>query len=257
MAAKEEAERAHEEKSRLLAELSENYRKLEKLEALRDNLTNMIIHDLRTPLTSVAGHLQLLRNGLKDRIDAEEYGFLNLATKSTFRLSGMIDSLLDIGRLEKNEMPLKRKPCDLASLACEVAAMLGPESKSLNLRVVETADPVVVSCDRGIVQRVFQNLIGNAVKFTPPEGHVDVRLDPDGSEVMVSVRDTGPGIAPEHHDLIFERFGQVARQKSSTGLGLTFCKLAVEAHGGQIGVESDVGQGSTFWFKLPVGETED
>ena len=100
------------------------------------------------------------------------------------------------------------------------------------------------------------NLVGNAVKYTPPQGDVRVTVAMAGSQARVAVIDVGPGIAPEYHEMIFKKFGQVEardqKQGSSTGLGLTFCKLAVEAHGGRIGVDSQVGRGSTFWFELPV-----
>jgi two-component system sensor histidine kinase/response regulator len=114
---------------------------------------------------------------------------------------------------------------------------------------------VTVVADRELVLRVVQNLLGNALKFTPSDGWIRLGIEPDENRVCVRVRDNGPGIPAEYRERIFEKFGQVeARangQKHSTGLGLTFCKLAVEAHGGSIGVESEIGKGSTFWFMLP------
>jgi two-component system sensor histidine kinase/response regulator len=110
--------------------------------------------------------------------------------------------------------------------------------------------------DRDAIARVVQNLVTNAVKLTPPGGDVHVSLQSTGEVVRVEVTDHGPGIAAEHHPKIFEKFGQldtnVRQSIPSSGLGLYFCKLAVEAHGGHIGVDSDVGQGSTFWFELPL-----
>ena len=102
---------------------------------------------------------------------------------------------------------------------------------------------------------MIQNLLGNALKFTPSDGWIRLGIEPDENRVCVRVRDNGPGVPPEYQERIFEKFGQVEaranRQKHSTGLGLTFCKLAVEAHGGSVGVESEVDKGSTFWFVLP------
>jgi signal transduction histidine kinase len=101
---------------------------------------------------------------------------------------------------------------------------------------------------------VLQNLLSNALKFTPDSGNVRIVVTPFESEIRIAVTDTGRGIAPQYHQHIFEKFGQVEDRKNhlGTGLGLTFCKLAVEAHGGRIGVESEVGKGSTFWFALPL-----
>jgi signal transduction histidine kinase len=114
--------------------------------------------------------------------------------------------------------------------------------------------PLTVTADGGLIRRVLQNLLSNALKYTPDRGNVRIVVTPFESEIRIAVTDTGRGIAPQYHQHIFEKFGQVEDSKNhlGTGLGLTFCKLAVEAHGGRIGVESEVGKGSTFWFALPV-----
>ena len=116
--------------------------------------------------------------------------------------------------------------------------------------------PPELAVDPGVIRRVLQNLLSNAFKFAPPEGAVRIVLTSSAGEVRVAVSDNGPGIAPEYHERIFEKFGQVENSQSclGTGLGLTFCKMAVEAHGGRIGVVSEVGHGSTFWLALPRPE---
>ena len=115
--------------------------------------------------------------------------------------------------------------------------------------------PVMVDCDADLITRVIANLVGNAIKFTPEGSKVAISMERNGDGAKLCVADTGSGIPREYHEKIFEKFGQVeARQQRkmySTGLGLTFCKLAVDAHGGKIGVESEVDRGSTFWFTLP------
>jgi signal transduction histidine kinase len=113
---------------------------------------------------------------------------------------------------------------------------------------------VRVFCDFEIIRRVIENLVGNAIKFTPATGEVRISISTENGTTRVSVADNGPGIPAEYHEKIFQKFGQAQSQNKNfgIGLGLTFCKLAVEAHGGCLGVQSEIGQGSTFWFTLPL-----
>jgi two-component system, sensor histidine kinase and response regulator len=119
-----------------------------------------------------------------------------------------------------------------------------------------TGDSAGANVDRDITHRIFVNLLGNAIKFSPGGTTIDIGISSIGTDVRVTVIDQGYGVPPDYHQRIFEKFGQVESRKEgkmySTGLGLTFCKLAVEAHGGRIGLESEVGKGSTFWFTLPA-----
>ena len=245
----------------LFDQVQENYERLQELEALRDNLTHMIVHDMRSPLTGMMGFLQLLQMSAKAKLDETEMEDLERALGTTRSLAEMINGLLDVSRLESGEMPLDRSSCDLSTLASEAIESLGALVGQSHVGFKAPPEPVSASCDPDVIRRVIANLVGNAVKFTPQDGEVQVPVERIGAQARVAVADTGRGIPPEYHEKIFEKFGQVeARQqnrKYSTGLGLTFCKLAVEAHGGEIGVESEVGQGSTFWFVLSaVQESE-
>ena len=231
--------------------------KLRELELLRDNLTNMIVHDMRSPLTVISGSFEIIMQE-QDRLSPPQNEFAAMGQDSCRQLIEMVTSLLDVGRLEAGEMPLSRVACDIreiARTAVEAVAVLGRERK-LTLRV--TGESANAHVDRDITQRVFVNLLGNAIKFSPDDGCIEIEISSTGQAVRVAVTDQGPGIPPEYHQRIFDKFGQVEARKKhkkySTGLGLTFCKLAVEAHGGQIGVESAVGAGSTFWFSLPIGQ---
>ena len=133
---------------------------------------------------------------------------------------------------------------------------VGPLCEHRALACASPGYPVRVIADGSLLRRVVQNLLGNALKFTPDHGHITIGMEPGAGRLRVWIRDDGPGIPVEYREKIFEKFGQVearvSRQKYSTGLGLTFCKLVVEAHGGAIGVDSEVGEGSTFWFEIPV-----
>jgi signal transduction histidine kinase len=172
----------------------------------------------------------------------------------------MVSSLLDVSKMEAGEMKLNLIQCELLTIAREALAKVEPLKGDRQLTLSGTDEPVTVMADAEIIARVFQNLLGNALKFTPDGGRVTVSIEPSADAVRVLVQDTGPGIPPEYRERIFEKFGQVEhpanKQRYSTGIGLTFCKLATEAHGGQVGVDSEEGRGSTFWFTLPRRESE-
>ena len=184
----------------------------------------------------------------KDVLPEEDFEFLGRALECSRELMEMVNSLLDVSRLENGQMPLCCAGHDLVKLAGAAVESLG--SLTCNGRVeIEAAGPVLAFCDAQLVQRVMANLIGNAVKFSPRDRPVRVAVACHEERALVTVADEGPGIPPEFHERIFEKFGQVdpcARKMRSSGLGLAFCKLALEAHGGQIGVRSAPGEGSEF-----------
>jgi two-component system sensor histidine kinase/response regulator len=226
-----------------------------RLEKLRDDLTHMIVHDLRNPLSGICGVLDVLELRESRSLSVGAQKLVTSARRSASELRNMIASLLDVSKMEGGEMKLHREPCDLAALIRDVVATTQPlPGNRLVSCDVAGAMAVTVAVDVGLLRRVLQNLLSNALKYTPESGTVRIVVTPTPSEVRVEVVDAGPGIAPEYHQRIFEKFGQVedCLNRLGTGLGLTFCKLAVEAHGGRIGVESEVGKGSTFWFTLPL-----
>lgn len=235
-------------------DLLENYEKLRQLEILRDDLTHMIIHDLRSPLTTIICSLDLLRSTANSVLDDKAKTLLEAAERNATNLQETITSILDVSRLETGQMPLRRQIHDLVLLAKAAADGLGPLMRDRSLRLQLASEPIMAFCDSTVITRVIVNLLANAVKFTPAQGTIQVTVESAGQQAKLSVSDTGPGIALEHHRRIFEKFAQVDRSQPvpSTGLGLTFCQLAVAAHGGQIGVTSAIGQGSTFWFFVPA-----
>jgi len=239
----------------LYLEVEAQYRQLEKLELLRDSLVHMIVHDLRSPLAGIRAYLDLVKMDGAGKLDLELTQSIDAARKVAVEMTDMVSDLLDVSRLEVGKMPLELAPADMGGLVVEAVAAAGA-SPRVRIRVEPPADRLRVVCDAGVIRRVLTNLVVNAVKFTPSSGQIAVSVRGNGSEVKVEVVDTGPGIPPEYHQKVFEKYGQVeaARHgaKHSTGLGLTFCKLAVEAHGGQVGLESAAGAGSTFWIVLPV-----
>jgi signal transduction histidine kinase/transcriptional regulator with GAF, ATPase, and Fis domain len=238
-------------------------------ERLRHDLTNMIVHDLRSPLSSVMASIELMTKGIVGELAGTQRNVLNIAYKSAVQMLEMINALLDISRLESGRMPLdlgNHVVQPLVERAVERLAPLANERKML-IQYDIPANLALARADGELVVRVVQNLVANALKFSGQGSTVLVRastvgggvagaddtLDqsPDGF-VTIAVADRGVGIAPRDRDKIFAKFGQVGERRGGTGLGLTFCKLVVEAHGGQIWVESELGAGSTFFFTLPV-----
>jgi len=255
--AKEEAEAANRATSEALSQLVErNYERLKELEEMRDQLTHMIVHDLKSPLSAIGGYLDILKLRTEGRLEPSEAACVAESTLLTRKMSEMILSMLDLHRLEKNEMPLNKKPCDLELLAREALSLVGSQEGGPKMTVEASAGPVLAYGDPDIIRRVMVNLLDNSIKHTPKEGSVVLRMEPGDDVVRVSVKDTGHGIPPEYHKKIFQRFVQVEARKYSTGLGLAFCDLAVKAHGGMIGVESGIGKGTTILFVFPSRRPE-
>jgi signal transduction histidine kinase len=238
--------------------IQESNEQLRKLEELRDNLMHMVVHDMRTPLTAIYGFLKTLEMLEGESLSDQGREFVQTALASTEDLMEMVSSLLDVSKMEAGEMKPNLTQCELLTIAREALAKVESLKGGRRLTLSGADEPGTVMADAELIARVFQNLLGNALKFTPDDGRVTVSIEPSADAVRVLVQDTGPGIPPEYRERIFEKFFQVEnranRQKYSTGLGLTFCKLAVEAHGGQVGVDSEEGRGSTFWFRLPRRE---
>lgn len=237
---------------RLHDQVATQLQQLQDLERARDTLTHMVVHDLRSPLTGLRGYLDLLRTVADGNAEILEYA--SEADTIAGRLTEMVSQVLDMSRLESGQMPLSLRDTDLVALLPSAVASLGPPPSGITVTYHMPESPVNVSCDPDLISRVVVNLVGNAFKFTPRNGRVGVGLVAEADRVRLTVTDNGPGIPAEFRGVIFEKFGQAplgqAAAVRSTGLGLTFCKLAVEAHRGKIGMESAEGGGSRFWVEL-------
>lgn len=251
-----EKKRLRDREQELFRKLQDQYARLQELEKLRNDLTNMIVHDLRTPLASVLSALQTFST--LGGLGTMQEELLALGISSTRSLIRMINDLLDISKLEAGTIRLDYADLDPEALVGEALQQVMPLATQREL-VVSTRIPPApprVYADKDKLLRTLVNLLGNAVRFTPRGGFVTVTVQPvEEEEVLFAVADNGPGIPPEAQDRIFDKFAQVNDKTSdayaTTGLGLTFCKLAVEAHGGRIWVESELGKGSTFFVALP------
>jgi signal transduction histidine kinase len=213
-----------------------------------------VSHELRTPLTSVRGSLGLLASGAFGELSQEVLDIVAVAERNAVRLTVLINEILDLERLETGiiELQFEQVPVEtILSRAVESMATLGHEH-GITVEAPEVSSTIWADADR-IVQ-VLVNLLSNAVKFSPPGGVVTISVRPGDGWVEFRVTDRGRGVPKGHLRAIFERFRQVemsdSRDKGGTGLGLAICKSIVDQHGGTIGVESEEGRGSSFWFRI-------
>jgi signal transduction histidine kinase len=246
---------AHLELTRQRLLLRASYEKLRESERLRDSLVHMIVHDLRSPLAAISAYLELFGQEAKRKLGPETQEDVVNAMRSTRNMVRMINGILDVSKMEAQMMKLDLRECDLAQVVRQSLDDL--ESLVGNRRLVFEGPeaPAVALADREIVARIVQNFLANAIRYTPRDGEIRVGVVLEGEHLRIFVSDTGPGVPTEFRHSIFDKFVQIdasaSQRGQSTGLGLAFCKLAAEAHGGHIGVDSELGQGSTFWFTLP------
>lgn len=250
-----EKKRVHDRERRLFAQLEENYVQLRALEQQRDDLAHMLIHDMRSPLSANLTGLEMIE--VLGPLNAEQRNCLNVAMRSGRNLLGLINDMLDTFKLEAGALQLERSSCKVSGIVEkaveQIASLL--QDKNLQMQYEFEENLPLLWGDESKLQRVLVNLLSNAIKFTPHGGQITICANATPTELLLAVQDTGEGIAPEAAERIFEKFGQVHNRKAghhnSTGLGLAFCKLIVEAHNGRIWVKSTPGMGSTFYIAIP------
>jgi two-component system sensor histidine kinase/response regulator len=258
--------RYHDELLCSYTQIDQKNKKLEELEQMKEGLIHMIIHDLRNPLTAISGLIEI---SLLDRSRFDEGQIHNFEKCGAYcnEMSEQIENLLSIHLMENTMLPIQAEPTDIASLLDASLEQVGAaaEKKGISLFCSVPADIPPVSLDARLIKRVMTNLLSNAIRHTPSGGRVEsrVKFRAEGRKVQIAVKDTGNGLAPEHHQRVFDKFEQVKLKNEgvyvgSSGLGLAFCKIAVEAHGGRIWVESEgEGKGCTFTFEIPPGGKEE
>ena len=239
-------------------ELAAQNERLRHLDVLKNELVNTASHELRTPLASIRGFAEFLEDELAGPLTDGQREFVGQIQQGVGRLQGIIDDMLDFARLEADGLQLSCREIELGQLVRAATESLRPQAQTGDLALaLEAPDaPVLAKVDPPRIEQVMLNLVGNAIKFTPAGGQVNVRLAAADGQVRVEVADTGIGLADEHHERVFDKFYQVdastTRPYGGAGLGLAIAKALVEAHGGQIGLDSRDGGGSTFWFTLPL-----
>ena len=243
--------------NRMNDELRRLYTELEAASQHKSEFLANMSHELRTPLNAIIGFSQVLRDEMVGSVNEKQAEYLDDIISSGSHLLSLINDVLDLSKVEAGQVELEVHPFSLREALERGVVMVRERATEDGVRVAFAADPEVdvVDGDERRIKQVIFNLLSNAVKFTPAGGEVDVSATRLNGEVRVSVADTGPGIAPEDRDRIFEEFQQSETgvgQREGTGLGLALSKRFVELHGGRIWLESEVGQGSTFTFALPA-----
>jgi len=231
-----------------------------ELDALRDDLTAMIYHDIRSPLGNIVSSLELMNSLLPQ--DETLRTMLNIAMNSTGRIQRLVNSLLDINRLESGQPIADQHAIDPLVLIRESLKDVEPAATGHQQSLQNKATGVLplIWVDVDMIYRMFINLLENAIKYTPTGGLIEIGAQTsDGASVKFWVRDNGPGISAADRDRIFDKFTRLRGNNNvpnpgGLGVGLAFCKLAVQGHGGRIWVESELGKGTTFWLTLPVAQ---
>jgi signal transduction histidine kinase len=227
---------------------------------LKDQFVSTVSHELRTPLTSIRGSLALLGHGQRGSMDERSRKLLDMATSNAERLSLLIDDILDIEKLSSGATEYRVEHADLRQIVSQTVEQNRPFSAPYGVELADrsTPDLLPVFGDPVRIQQAITNLISNAVKFSPKGGTVEVLAERRGKRVRVTVSDHGPGIPHEFRPHLFKRFSQAGGKhqqgRSGTGLGLAITRTIIDRHGGDISFVSAIGEGTSFWFELPVSE---
>jgi two-component system sensor histidine kinase GlrK len=234
------------------------YERLKTLDQMKSDFFSTISHELRTPLTSIKEGTSLLLEGVGGEITEKQKKLLRIISGESNRLIDLVNSSLDLSKMEAGMMAFHFTPADIRPLIQKVTAEIEPLAMAKKIRLqVESQEPLPpVKMDREKILQVLRNFLGNAVKFTLEGGEVRIIACREDGKMKVSVSDTGPGIPKENLATIFEKFRQGPRENAGagkgTGLGLAIAKQIIAAHGGEIWAESEPGRGSSFIFALPA-----
>lgn len=233
-------------------ELERAYEDLKALDKIKGEFLSMTSHELKTPLTSMTSLMRQLSDRELGELTEKQESAVRIISRGVERLGGSIGKILEIQRLESGRFELRKEKLQLAPLVRDVVERMKPSGELKHISITqEIPELPQVEADKEHIDTVLTNFVENAVKYTPEGGEVTVEAEREGDQIIVRVRDTGSGIAKENLPKLFAKFFQVDHTKPGAGLGLAICKRLVEAHGGKIWCESEVGRGSTFSFALP------
>jgi signal transduction histidine kinase len=242
--------------TRIASQLEE----LRQVDQMKDQVLGILSHELRTPINAIMGFSSVMADGLAGELNPDQTKYIGKILDSSDALLGLVNDLLDMSRVQAGKFALDVQTVEVAPLVRTALSGLAVEAIHKGLSVVCQVSPDLppIQGDPQRLSQVLDNMVTNAIKYTPEGGTVTVRAGVQGDAIRVEVADTGLGVSPEHQSRIFQPFTQVdmtpTRAKGGVGLGLSIVKALVEAHGGEVGVESEgEGRGSTFYFTLPLG----
>ena len=249
--------KANEAIKLLSKECAEKNKKLQELDQLKSDFVSTVSHELRTPLATMKEFASIIADEIPGKLNDEQKEYVSIIKGNIDRLTRLINDLLDISKIESGKMELKKRLVNIIELTEDVVLILRPKSdgKNISLKTSFQKPMPQIYIDPDKIIQVFTNLIGNAIKFTPNNGEIVVELIDKPEEVECRVTDTGAGILPENLENVFKRFQQFNREAGAgakgTGLGLAITKELVNAHNGEVWVESQPGKGTKFAFTLP------
>jgi signal transduction histidine kinase len=244
--------------NRMNDELRRLYEELETASRHKSQFLATVSHELRTPLNAIIGFSEVLHEQMFGELNEQQLGYTRDVLESGHHLLALINDLLDLSKVEAGRMELELSRVSLR-MVLESGITVNADAaarRGIELRLSVEPDEITLDADERKLRQVIFNLLSNAVKFTPPGGAVDVSAERRDGKVEVAVADSGPGIAAQNAELIFEEFRQADGAEEGTGLGLPLARRFVELHGGRLWLESVVGEGSTFRFELPISQRE-
>ena len=252
------ARRENEKVAKELREREEELRTLKKLDQLKDEFVGLVSHELRTPITVILGALSTVITEANRLSKTEIIHLSEDAYWEAEQLSDILTNMLELARAQVNRLTIAEEPVNLKEMIKTVVSKMKKQAASREITIA-CAESTIVVADSVRLQRILRNLLDNAIKYSSPGARIEISAQQNGNEVTIGVRDYGTGISLESMRKIFEPFQRLQPQNNQvggTGLGLVVCQRLVEAHGGRIWVESQPGQGSTFYFTLPIGSKE-
>jgi signal transduction histidine kinase len=238
----------------LYKELEDKNKKLRKIDQLKSQFVINVAHEFKTPLIIARNCVDLIIAGHEGKINPEQKDMLQRGIKTLDRLIRLVTDLLDLAKIESGRVPMKRKEIDPGSLLSEILTSYETElsKKKITLKKKVASTAGLVWADRDKISEVIINLLTNAIKYTPKQGHIAVTLEGDRENIRFEISDTGPGIPRKYLGRIFDKFERVTAEKEEgTGLGLPIARDIIALHKGKIWVESKAGKGSRFIFTLP------